>query len=201
MGCDMHGAIEVKSFGQWEYLVDLEPLVARDYPLFGCMFGVRNYLEFTPVAADRGQPDDTSTRLRTLVRSWGRDAHSVTWIGWDEIKAIDLDEQVEWTASRPRVYRRLPDDSEIYVYDGNFPAEFPRLEHDGSIYKYWTPEGDPWVEGAEWHSPDGDIYRYDRPRRRHVLNKRWWQTIRDLCEVVEPSCGADNIRLVVWFDN
>ncbi|MGO4614916.1 hypothetical protein AB4305_01095 [Nocardia sp. 2YAB30] len=181
--------------------MDLEPLIARNYALYGCLFGVRSELEFRPVAADRGQPDNASPRLRTTLRSEGLDAHSVTWITWDEIKTIDLDEQAEHLTSRPLVYQRLPDGSEIYLYRGDFLPEFPRLEHDGSVYRYWTPDGKPWVEGAEWNSPNGDIYRYARPRRRHVLNQPWWQTICRLCEVVEPSCGADNIRLVVWFDN
>lgn len=96
MGADIHGWIEAwdKYIPAWQGLMSFEFLVNRNYDIFGCLFGVRNYACFMPVAANRGLPTDISSPIQIDFWSLGDDAHSATWIGWPEIKACLAGEPV-----------------------------------------------------------------------------------------------------------
>lgn len=104
MGVDIHGWVEVRRIyrdrwqwnmpADWIAVVAIGGLLARNYDMFGCMFGVQNPSKFVPIAPNRGFPDDPSlvvqddiARLQRLIAT--REIHSASWITWSEIKQVD----------------------------------------------------------------------------------------------------------------
>jgi hypothetical protein len=94
MGQDIHGWVEIGSEGidRWLAVVDVGALVERNRTFWTWMFQDRG--EFPSVAAGRGVPDDVSEtvkqELETLKPHFGTaDFHSLTWVAWEEIEAID----------------------------------------------------------------------------------------------------------------
>jgi hypothetical protein len=99
MGSDISGWVEAlhyereDGFRYWVGVVKIDELVERNYGMFGNLFGHRNVGGFVSIAARRGMPDDASDAARhQLVDEGGRDR---TWIVWEEIKAINWDDEGE----------------------------------------------------------------------------------------------------------
>ncbi|MGW0957703.1 hypothetical protein ACWD4K_01325 [Streptomyces gelaticus] len=102
MSTDIYGGIEYRHPGvgtdyyegePWITAMDLWPLYDQsDYAAFGCLFGVRNYAGFRPLAADRGLPPDLSSGRREQLRALvdAGDLTGATWVSWAEIAALDL---------------------------------------------------------------------------------------------------------------
>ncbi|MEU9015364.1 hypothetical protein AB0D12_37735 [Streptomyces sp. NPDC048479] len=61
------------------------------YDALACLFGIRNYFGFSPLAEGRGFPSDASEALRTEYAAYGGlpDVHGTTWITWSELAAAD----------------------------------------------------------------------------------------------------------------
>lgn len=203
MGTDIGGFVEVRpGWGEprtsaWEYVADLDHLyTSRDYDLFGCLFGVRNFAGFRPVASGRGVPTDLSRRGTEEWRTWAGSSHDPSWVTWAELAAIDLDEPAERADQRVHTYRLTP---EGRVYESK--AGFSRRVADAIAASGMTPaaEGEPWPVGTEW--ADGEyVHRVELLRRRDVLPGSMgalWQILGALGELH----GAANVRLVVWFDS
>ena len=86
MGSDIHGVVELyQGPGWWRGALDIAPFVERDYTIFSKLFGVRG--PDLPTTAFRGLPDDVSRTTETLHASWESDAHSPTWVSYDEFAA------------------------------------------------------------------------------------------------------------------
>jgi hypothetical protein len=85
MGCDIHVHIELKIGGEWRHYN--APAVGRNYTLFGFMAGVRDK-SVEPVSEPKGLPNDASIITKMRFASWGDDAHSVSWLGKDEIDVL-----------------------------------------------------------------------------------------------------------------
>lgn len=98
---DIHGGIEFRNPGvdtdyydgePWVAAMDLWPLYDQtDYAAFACLFGVRNYAGFQPLAPDRGLPVVSSgmcSQLGPCVAAG--DLHSASWVSWAEIASMDL---------------------------------------------------------------------------------------------------------------
>lgn len=99
MGTDIQGWVEFKA-GQsddWEAVVRIQFLVERAYDLFGMLFGVRGVREVLPLAADRGLPADLSAEVKCDIEP---PCEHPTWILWQEITAIDWDEELDVPALR-----------------------------------------------------------------------------------------------------
>ena len=97
----------------WQAAIDLYFLnITRNYDAFECLFGMRNYANFRPLAAKRGMPSDASETVRAELAQlapWPDQAYGVTWITWAELKVVDWDESVEWADSRIHRYRQTAD--------------------------------------------------------------------------------------------
>ncbi|MEU1032191.1 hypothetical protein ABZ402_26365 [Streptomyces mirabilis] len=101
MSTDIHGGIEFRRPGTgtdgydgepWVAAMDLWPLHDEtDYTAFGCLFGMRNYAGFQPLAPGRGLPLDLSTGMRSQLGPWtaSDDLHSASWVSWAELASID----------------------------------------------------------------------------------------------------------------
>ena len=66
MGTDICGWVEVKYGNMWWPIIKIDYLVNRNYDIFGCLFGVRNYANFKPIAPDRGLPEDVSSLVKEI---------------------------------------------------------------------------------------------------------------------------------------
>lgn len=171
----------------------------RNYDAFGCLFGVRNYANFRPLAAGRGLPLDASAALRaqfTQLTEWYPEdgVHGATWITWAEVKSVDWDEAAEKPDSRLHQYRRTPAGLRMTGKAAWSPAfaEAVGLERG---------EKREWAEGSEWLIGD-TVYRSVTLRRRDAVTETGeWQPVWRAMEALAAQHGDDNVRLVVWFDD
>lgn len=82
MGCDIHLFVETKSYNEWWILAELT--ISRNYRLFAHMAGVRGEGIITPVVEPRGFPEDAGYRLKSDYKTWGEDAHTASWLTFEE---------------------------------------------------------------------------------------------------------------------
>lgn len=197
MGCDIHGHIEVdKSHAEddtwWETAGTLFPFVGRSYDAFGCLFGVRNYSNFHPVAKDRGIPSDVGREAKEDHESWGIDAHSETYLTYEEIQEIDWDKTAEEA------------DERYSVLDEN--KEPTGIKFSLSPASGWVDVVDENREAIEAGEPvpneAGDKYIQRRKlKRREALSGSWEWLLFDYMELLADRFGEESVRVVVWFDN
>ncbi|MFJ8434667.1 hypothetical protein ACIQ9P_25545 [Kitasatospora sp. NPDC094019] len=205
MGTDISGYLEHRAPQDgrepiWYASYDLGSLgVDRDYDAFGCLFGVRNYANFRPLAAARGLPADTSAavsaRLAQLIEWYGENGfHSITWITWAEVKAVDWDEPAEKPDRRLHEFRRTPEGLGLTGKSGVSPAFAKAVGlRPGEVRE--------WPEGTEWLIGD-TLYRSVIIRRRDAVSGTGqWQPVWDAMKGLAAQHGDDNVRLVVWFDD
>lgn len=205
MGTDISGFLEYRAPQDdqepiWYCTHDLSSLNdVRNYDAFGCLFGVRNYANFRPAAADRGFPTDASAtvsaRFAQLTEWYGEDGfHSTTWITWAEVKAVDWEEPAEKPDSRLHQYRQTPNGLRMTgkaSWSGAF-AEAVGLKA-GAVRE--------WPEGSEWLVGD-TLYRSVTICRRDAVTETGeWQPVWEAMKELAAQHGDDNVRLVVWFDD
>jgi len=63
----------------------------RDYTLFACLAGVRNYGNITPIDEPRGLPPDVSDYVRMVADEWGCDGHSHSYLTLGELQDAEPD--------------------------------------------------------------------------------------------------------------
>ena len=107
MGCDIHVNVEYKSKNiPWRNIdfYKKNPYYSKDdiddseqefdkvdcynrrnYWLFGILAGVR-YYDAPTISTIRGLPEDCCLDFKELYKSWGSDAHSVSWYLLSELK-------------------------------------------------------------------------------------------------------------------
>jgi hypothetical protein len=87
MGTDITGWVEVKRNEHWFGVIKINALVKRNYQMFDFLFSGRSDDYLAALASKRGIPDDCSPEVQTHI-GYG-EGHSGTWIGWQEIQAVD----------------------------------------------------------------------------------------------------------------
>jgi hypothetical protein len=202
LGTDLFGWIEVRldrarPDAPWEAAVCVTSMLGRNYDAFGCLFGVRNYAGFEPVAAGRGVPDDCSDEVRRELPEFEPPYAPLgsTWLTATELAAIDWDERALRPDLRVHRYRRTRSGELLFigksVWDRNLAAI---LEH--------RDLGDPvppYPEGTEWRTDDV-VFRVETIRRRDAVDADWWLVFRQIDDLAE-HLGGDNVRMVAWFDD
>ncbi len=184
----------------WVAIVNLHHLIDNSTSLsYGPLFGLHAYVKepwaFTPLADNRGLPDDVSEDMRRTVQDAQADdpgggVLSPSWLTWSELKGIDWEE--ESTERYPICYQRLPDESERRVGLASRPGEAePAL-----LAAFANPEAQ--VIGQQWETPEGTIYRIEHPRRRDTVSQNWWLAFA-LMEQLATQFGDDGVRAVVFF--
>jgi hypothetical protein len=216
MGTGIHGWLEYGDDldddaepDHWTTAVNLEAILHRSYDFFGPFFGVRNYANFEPLAAERGLPPDPSRTVRSQFPEGDEPSggegptsyHSHTW--------LRLDESIPW-----RSYARL-EEPEGFSLDGwsratntsKYTRERELLEHrtdlrysdGGSVF------GDEQFETLkrELRVAVGD-YRFESyPRTLFDLAVWPWMHVLDAVDSFDRlrDRDRDHLRLVVWFDS
>lgn len=214
MGIDAYGWVEVKDeFSNWLPLMNAVPLMDRSRTLFGSLFWTDNNTNFQPIAPERGLPVDCSELVRkdfaTLAKdvadivAWGggeppespEEYFCCTWITWREIQAIDWEEEAPvepyhiWVVT-PSKAGTIQTHREIYLRSELIQRfAFSEEALDAA-----------WKDGRTWEV-DGKQYQILRPldKRKEALTQGW-RTLFKVMEVLAEQYGADNVRLIVWFE-
>lgn len=206
MGTDIVGWVEVatqlnRRLGGWTAAVALEPLMdaGRAYDMLGCLFGVANYANFRPLAPRRGLPGDLSPLARQeydrQVQGQERSLPA-TWIGWSEILAADWDEPAEQPDDRLHAYRRQADGHLVYDGKALWSLDAERVTGLSPQARARLPRY--WSEGQEWAAEDL-VFRAVRLRRREARTPAW-ERVFAIMGLLAEAFGAEQVRLVVWFD-
>jgi len=206
VGTDIRGYIEVGlrvpgGGVQWSGVEEL--IVLGHYDMFGCLFGVRNYANFRPIAPERGIPADASPEVKQRVAEileWfergSTDFYSDTWISWAEIKAIDWEEEALGADSRLHRYRRSEDGTLVYEgkssWSGELAAAVGMDLTEALYYKLDLPEGEEVDLGER-------VYRAVKIKRKEVISPAWREVFEKMAGLAEEH-GDELVRLVVWFD-
>lgn len=202
LGTDLSGWIEARfdrtrPDAPWEAAVRLTGVLGRNYDAFGCLFGVRNYAGFEPVAAGRGVPDDCSDEVRRDLPEFEPPyaPFGSTWLTATELARIDWDERALRPDLRLHRYRRTGSGELVFesksVWDRDLAAVWEQRDLGDSARQY--------AEGTEWRTDDL-VFRAETIRRRDAVDANWWLVFRQLDDLAE-RVGGDNVRMVVWFDD
>lgn len=192
MGTDIHGWVEVKPWwsGDWYGVIKIDRVIDRVYDMFGCLFGVRNYANFKPIAANRELPINIAKETQNELKKWDASyIHSHSRISWSEVKEIEWDEEGE--ALDERVH--------CYIRDGNGDLIYESKFGDSSklTTEMWAA-----LRAGETLEMGEAIYRLEKITRREVLNSSGsWEILFKLMENLASLSGEENVRLVVWFDS
>ena len=201
MGTDIYGGIEYRHPGAgtdwyedqpWLPAVNLWPLYdERDYQAFACLFGVRNYVGFRPLAEGRGLPHDVCSQLRTDLQGM----LSLTWVTWAELEAMDL------AAVPSRYVGRLRWQD----------AEHLEVTRKAVVRASWQPElinqlghppagWNPAIDRMDWDD-GGRHVEYQRLTVGAVLGAdTHWPHVFSVMRALSGRFGDDGVRLVVGFD-
>jgi hypothetical protein len=178
----------------WQAAISLDFLFyGRNYDAFGCLFGVQNYANFRPVAAERGLPADISPQVKEEHQHWG-EAFGASWISWAEIKAIDWEEPAALPEARIHWYRRAADGSLVFV--GKAAWDRDCAEAVGHTLGEEIVGRGTWPEGQEWEI-NGKIYRSEHLRRKNARGS--WTVVFAVMEALASNYGDDGVRMIVWF--
>jgi len=201
MGCDIHGSIEMYKYDRWRQVGRLIWFVGRSYDTFGCLFGVRNSSNITPLFPKRGFPDEKSRRLKERIEEMGGmehlgsiGFHSPSWFTLDELDAVDWEESAEEPDQRVSVVDA----------DGNTQIKagyLRRLDEQLSGDEFRRVRN-----GERVQLPDRDgEERYavcETLKRKHALSGAWeWLLFEYLETLADRVDDRSEIRLTVWFDN
>lgn len=94
MGCDIHSMIEVKGAYGWENAGNID--IGRNYTMFSVLGNVRNYNDIPCIGENRliGKQIECSQEFGNWMRSWGRDAHSASYVTLKELQNFDINQEV-----------------------------------------------------------------------------------------------------------
>ncbi|MFD8002219.1 hypothetical protein [Streptomyces mirabilis] len=206
MSTDIHGGIEFRHPGTgtdyydgepWVAAMDLWPLYDEtDYAAFGCLFGVRNYAGFQPLAPGRGLPVDLSTGMRSQLGpcTASDDLHSASWVSWAELASIDP------TATSDHLIGRL-----TWRTKSLPPILHHQLVSDASPPEALSAVGVPPADlhGAtgrvEW-TTDELFCTYEPLTVGAVLgHETHWPHVFAVMKALAGRFGDDGVRLVVAF--
>ncbi|MEV7535164.1 hypothetical protein ACIQNV_22380 [Streptomyces hydrogenans] len=204
MVTDINGFLEYRASRDgrgpaWYTAQDLGTLYdGCSYDAFGCLFGVRNYANFRPLAADRGLPADVSASTIEWYDEGG--FHDASWITWAEVKEVDWEERAERPDSRPHQYRRTPEGLR-FTGRSSWIRAFADAVGPGPAQVRLDPgESRERPEGSEWLIGD-TLYRPVTLRRRDAVRETEWRPVWHAMETLAARHGDAHVRLVVWFDS
>ena len=207
MGTDIYGGIEFRHPGvgtdwydgePWVTAIDLWPLYdGRDYATFGCLFGVRNYAGYVPLAAGRGLPADISAGLRADLEPMilAGDLDSASWVSWGELASMDP------SVTPARFVGRLTWSSE--PRKTLWKQQFVPVEWPPEVVDVIGPPPPDWSAALplfEWTVEDVKC-RYESLSVGAILGPdSGWPHVFAVMQALAGRYGDGGVRLVVAFD-
>lgn len=198
MGCDIHGQVEVREHedASWWGTAQLLGVVGRDYDTFGCLFGVRGTHWTNSAFGKRGLPDGLAINTRRRLREGdgleGESVacHSRSYFTVSELRDVDWSETA---ANRDWRYSVLDEDLEPTGHKFGWSSGWAEIINENE---------EALAEGEAVPNEDGTRYvKRIRNTRREALSGAWEWFLFDLLETYADRFGAENVRVVVWFDN
>ncbi|KKM74917.1 hypothetical protein LCGC14_1395480 [marine sediment metagenome] len=191
MGCDIHLYIEKKKKGKW---VMAQGVVAdedgnlnvpypdlkytgRNYELFGFLAGVRNpenqYFE------TKGFPKNASKEVKNIFKSWGRDAHTPSYLTLAELKEVDWKDRM------------------IKVSGMKQKDQLKKLK---KTLKTKNPDYNLLYDYCQWtNQEDYESFEVSIPISFYF--KDFYRDVVDKISMYDWRCEKEEIRIVFWFDN
>lgn len=215
MGTDIYGVIEVRDLTRasalddllgtasqneapWVHCMELYPLYpGGDYQPLGCLFGIRNWNSWEPVAEGRGLPTDVSEAVRKEYEhdaEFDRAVGRSTWISWPELRDLDLTVTplargvLEVNENGSGLYH-------CYRIEDEWPAEV--------VAEYGPPPLSESPVGAAYSSwqHGSTTLTYKKVTRNDVLGPgTGWEHVFAVMRTLAKRFGEEGVRLVVWFD-
>ena len=129
MGCDIHLHTEVKINGGWYHYSC--PNVPRNYRMFEKMAGVRGDVA-EAIVAPKGLPESSTFLTRLSHGLMDLDAHTASWLSWDEIKEL-----YEWL--KPYTWQNYPDDffGRCFGNGWNYDHEDSGVDIEDLRFVFW----------------------------------------------------------------
>jgi hypothetical protein len=205
MGCDIHMLAEKrnKKTKQWEVIGPVfkdsytasqkssEPYQGRNYELFAFLADVRNRFEITPIAEQKGWPEDMSKEIKEdLVDYWDSDGHSATWYTVKELREANWEQPIKMGGVVPAdVYEYLKAHNEA-------PKSYSQSISGPKIQTVTEEEWAalPWSEktnGTRWY-----VYMcWDSSIREQT------SFYEDVIPQLEALGDPEDVRIVFCFDN
>ena len=172
---------------EWSAVSDITLLAKQSYNAYGSLFGVRNYSNFAPIAAERGVPPDASEVFKKETKDLDYHNHP-SWISYNEIETMDWEESV--IDAYVHVYKKL----ENGEYETSYSAGYvPQKPFDHQVGDFWITDG----KDSRIYN-DGELHKVERITRRDALDA--FQVVFDIMAVLAKQNRSENVRLVVWFD-
>ncbi|MEU0072117.1 hypothetical protein ABZ027_21600 [Streptomyces sp. NPDC006332] len=207
MSTDIHGGIEFRHPGvgtdyydgePWVAAMDLWPLYDEtDYAAFGCLFGVRNYAGFQPLASDRGLPVDLSSGMRSQLgpRVAAGDLYGATWVSWAELASMGRATAPDHFIGRLTwCTKSLPSTLHQQLVSDSWPSE--------ALSAVGAPPADlrSATGRVEW-TTDEVMCAYEPLTVGAVLGpETHWPHVFAVMKALADRFGDDGVRLVVAFD-
>jgi hypothetical protein len=206
VGTDIYGAVEVcdlhsaasQDEAPWVRGIDLHPLYpGGDYSPLGCLFGIRNWNGWEPVAAGRGLPADVSETVRQDYEQLAAVDAAIggsTWVSWPELRDLDM----TGTPSARGVLDVNENGSSLhhcYRVEDEWPAEV--------VAEYGPPPLGASPVGAAYGSwqHGTTTLTYKRVTRNDVLGPgTGWEHVFAVMRALAQRFGDEGVRLVAWFD-
>lgn len=178
MGWNINGYIEVWDDyrKEWEGVVDVVPLVDRDYDFFGLLFGVQNHTGLAPLTTPRGVPADVSRQAARELQRCPDSWFEHTWVRLDELHALNWDQ--------------------VVITNREFWHKAGRTDGAGMIHQRREdlPDGTRWEENGEVH------FIGTLTGNQLLAKSREWRVLLGILDVFGREHGDERVRLVVWFD-
>jgi hypothetical protein len=215
VGTDIYGAIEVRDLigaaalddllgtaspreTPWVHGIDLYPLYpGGDYSPLGCLFGIRNWNGWEPVAEGRELPTDVSEAVRKDYEHLAEIDAAIggsTWVSWPELRDLDM--------TVTPLARGVLDVNEngsslhhCYRVEDEWPADV--------VAEYGPPPvGESPVSAAygSWQHGTTTL-TYQQVTRNDVLGTgTGWEHVFAVMRTLAQRFGEEGVRLVAWFD-
>lgn len=224
MGCDIHMHYEIKQDGEWKFydwrsefrqgeysdgstkydydkLFDHPLYIHRNYNLFAVLANVRNGYGFAgyktgegfePVSMPRGLPQDVTSEVKAESDSLGVDGHSHSWLSLSELMAYDWEKTViQHGVVSPEEYKSFAENGKPNSWCSGAGGQ--KVEHISESAMKMIADGS--------FKPKEDVHYYTsvswKESYRASIGNSWFAVMKFLDE----HFGADNVRLVFWFDN
>lgn len=184
MGCDIHGWVEYSLDGYtWEPMLNAEAVLSRSYDIFGLLFGVRNYVNFIPIAPERGLPSDVSDFVKK--QGGDEDGHSHSYITLEEFNAIDWKQESQEFDGRIHMYQKVKG-----KWKSSGKASSSGYIDVNSIL----------ATGKQELIKGNTKYVVEKTKAKDCLEGNFEEMFKYLNNIQEQN-NWYKIRLVVWFDN